>query len=805
MRWRLGADLGANSLGWCALALDAVGQPHGIISLGARIFSDGRDRKSKQSLAVDRRLARAMRRHRDRFKQRQAALLKHLELAGLFPPATEIEARRNLEACDPYDLRARALTETLTPFQVGRALFHLNQRRGFRSNRRADRGVRDESGKIEVGVERLRQRLAVANAPSLGVFLDARRKSAPDDNHIPSVRIRLRPETGEGATGDGYDFYPHRAMLEEEFEKIVDAQAAHHPGVLTEEVRSRLHGIIFSQRKLKAPKVGSCTLVSGEARLPKAHPLFQKRRLLEELNALRIVLPGELARPLTKEQRDLLYLKLKEKRAVGFETLRTRVLKLGSVARFNKEGENRTELQGDEVAAALADKKRFGLRWGHLTADRQWSVVERIQGAESEEDIAELETWLRSEFGLTHEQAKATANAPLPDGFGRFGETATRKLVDVMAAEVIIYSDAVLKAGLGHHSDRRTGHFLNELPYYGEVLERHILPGTGDPNEENVETRVGRLTNPTVHIGLNQLRRLVNRLLKAYGPPEEIALELARDLKFDEKRKDEINRRNRRNREDAVRRSAKLQELGVRDSGANRALLKLWEELNPGNVLDRRCVYTGKQISARMVFSEEVEVDHILPFSMSLDDSQANRLLCLREANRRKAKQPPHKAFGHREDWPEIAERAARLPKEKRWRFEPDALQRFAGERDFLARQLNDTQHLSRLARDYLSALYPDRGEGSSKVWVSPGRLTEMLRRSWGLNTLCGDHNIGGGANQPKTGWIIVTTPSMLLWLPSQTVDCCRRLRRRRADVAWKVASASLRTFPLLGRVSGTI
>ncbi|MFM9577947.1 hypothetical protein, partial [Streptomyces turgidiscabies] len=86
----------------------------------------------------------------------------------------------------------------------------------------------------------------------------------------------------------------------------------------------------------------------------------------------------------------------------------------------------------------------------------------------------------------------------------------------------------------------------------------------------------------------------------------------------------------------------------------------------------------------------------------------------MREANRVKRKRSPYEAFGASPHWEEIAARAARLPKEKRWRFEPDAMQRFRENDGFLARQLVDTQYLSRLAREYLSTLYPGFGEGSS-------------------------------------------------------------------------------------------
>jgi CRISPR-associated endonuclease Csn1 len=750
IKWRLGIDLGTNSLGWCALAIDENRRPYRILAMGSRIFSDGRDAKSGASLAIDRRAARAMRRRQDRLKQRQEALIKYLTADGLFP-VDEIE-RKALEGLDPYELRARALDEPLPPFHLGRVFFQLNQRRGFKSNRKADRGKDDDAGKIAVGVDRLRTAIAEHHARTFGEFLHKRRAAAMNANTIPSVRARLRPETGEGAKGDGYDFYPGRDLVDEEFNAIWEAQAPYHQDLLTPEVRERLHEIVFHQRPLKAPKIGTCTLVPGEERLARAHPLFQRRRLLEEVNQLEIILPGLAKQKLTKDQRDKLVMALEAKQKISFESLRKKTLKLDPDARFNKESDNRKELAGDEIYAQFSDKKRFGNRWGFFSTDEQWTIISRLR---DEEDEAKLRDWLKTTYELTGEQVKAVASTHLPEGYGRFGLTATQDLIEELEKDVIPYSDAVVRAGFTHHSDFRTGKIFTDekghpaLPYYGVALERFIMPGTGNPDDPE-EMRIGRITNPTVHIGLNQLRRTVNTLIRAYGPPAEIALELARELKMNDEQKDEANKKNVANRRAAEQSSTDLRALGKPDTGANRALLKLWKELNPDNVLDRRCVYSGQQISIDMLFNGLTEVDHILPFSETLDDSNGNKILCLREANRQKRKRSPYEAFGASSDWDDIAARAARLPKEKRWRFEPDAMERFEKEGGFLARQLVDTQYLSRLAREYVSTLYPGEGEKSSHVWVSPGRLTEMVRRKLGLNDLLPDHNIGSGADQPK-------------------------------------------------------
>ena len=148
---RLGLDIGTNSIGWWLYATDGERITE-VVDGGVRIFSDGRDPKSGASLAVDRRLARAQRRRRDRYLRRRKALLSKLKEAGLMP--RDRDEARKLERLDPYALRAQGLDEALPLTHLGRALFHLNQRRGFKSNRKTDRGD-NESGKIKDATARL--------------------------------------------------------------------------------------------------------------------------------------------------------------------------------------------------------------------------------------------------------------------------------------------------------------------------------------------------------------------------------------------------------------------------------------------------------------------------------------------------------------------------------------------------------------------------------------------------------------------------------------------------------------------------
>lgn len=727
---RLGLDVGTNSIGW-ALIDKENGR---IIDVGSRIFSDGRDPKSGASLAVDRRDARAARRRRDRYLGRRSALLETLIRYGLMPEKAD-EARL-IAARDPYALRGLGLDERLEPHEIGRALFHLNQRRGFKSNRKAERGRKEnEDGKIESGAKALDAAMKEAGARTLGEFLNGR----------DTKRVRM------GGENQAYDFYPQRRHVEDEFAALWAAQAKHHPDLLTEAARAALHRILFFQRDLKDQEIGFCTFAGwngvpeDERRLAKAHPLFQERRLYEEVNALKIVSPGAPDRDLTLDQRDALILKLRTTRKSSFSAL-GKLIKLDDGERFNKESETRKDLLGDEVRAELADNKRFGARWTFFGLDEQLRIIDRVQN-ETDPDI--LLDWLKAEYDLDEETAIAVGKARLPEGYGRFGETATRLLIEALKAGVVTYDKAAQTAGF-HHSDLRTGEVWDRLPYYGQILTSEIAPGKPDTADEN-ERRFGKITNPTVHIGLRQLEKLVNAVIDLHGRPDEIVVELVRELKLSEEEKKKHEARIRRDTAAAVARGEKLEAEGIPDTGANRMALRMWEELNPSNPLDRRCPYCAEVIGIRALFTGEADVDHIIPYSQSLDDSAGNKVVAHRSCNRQKGNKTPYERWGHDDArWEKISSQVARMHRSKQWRFGPGARERLDKEGGFLARQLIDTQYLSRATAKYLSSLYtPDEGR---RVYALPGRMTAMLRRVWGLNSLLPDHNYVENAhsNAPK-------------------------------------------------------
>ena len=724
---RLGLDLGTNSIGWCLLNLDADNNPCSIFKTGVRIFNDGRDPKTLTSLKATRREARSARRRRDRFLQRQKYLLNTLVKMKLM--SADEKERQTAALKDPYSIRKAALDSAVAPEDLGRAIFHINQRRGFKSNRKSGD---NEAGVVKQSVAALEMQLMERKARTFGEFLA--------DRHAKKETVRARRLGPK--TSDLYEFYPDRAMLEHEFDLLWSTQASFNPELYTEEKAEQLKDIIFFQRKLKPQEVGRCTFLPEEKRMSKALPSFQRFRIYQELANLCWIDKEGVAHRITNslELRDRLFNELEQKKKLTFKQMRAILKKLDIVdypVSFNLESDSRDHLIGNLTSALMCDeKKMIGARWDGFDEVQQDNLILLLQ--DDSKDDEQVSAELISDFHIPEERVEALLDARLPDGHGALSRKAIDKIVPILKDQGLIYYDAVKEAGFGEANLYDPNAPLsNNLDYYGKALSGHVMNASGKP-EDSDEVRFGIITNPTVHISLNQIRQVVNEIIRVYGKPAEIVLEIGRDLPLGADGKRELKKMQGQNLEKNNRAREELTKLNIIDSRENRQKYQLWEQLSD-NPIERRCPFTGRIISLSELFTPNIEVEHLLPFSSSLDDSMANKTVCYREANREKGKCSPYEAFGHSPSdysWEAIMERAEKLPYSKRWRFLPDAMERFAKEGGFLERQLNDTRYISRYTAQYLSTIIP-----KNKIWVATGRLTALLRGFWGLNSVMKDHN----------------------------------------------------------------
>jgi len=811
-KYRLGLDVGTNSLGWSVLELDSESQPCAIVAAGSRIFAEGREAKTKATLAATRRGARSARRRRDRFKQRQTFLLSELIKAGLFPKASE--DRQELQKRNPLELRSDALRRQLRPWEVGRALFHLNQRRGFKSNRK-DQSEETVSGVVSrsarllledmklIGPEankedirklspaekkQIRQDEAQARKEALGKLNE--RKDLSYGSFLHQRQLNGQPTRARPATaGDGklYDVYPTRELYEDEFQKIWQTQAAYHPELMTISAKERIHRAIFHQRPLKPQKRGKCAYMSDEDRTFRALPSFQRYRIYQEVNNLEWWDLGEVKRVRNyPEARDEIVNLLENVSTnngqLTFGKIKNILKRIGIAEgnfKFNFETEKRKGLDGNLTSNLMRHEDRIGPSWHDWPLAKQDNFIDTIlngtpqhqewdrkrldgvepnsppDGAKEDEEVL---AYLCEQFDLPEHIAENCMNSRLKDDTASISLRAARLMlekmrdgvVDAATGEIVLplQSDAASAVAQEESSfidpfrskgDDGKYRLLNKLPYYGEAFRdgRHIISGTGDPEDDD-KTRWGGVTNPTVHIALNQIRLVVNELIERFGRPESIAIELGRDLPLGPEKRREIEREQSENQARNEKFDQTLRELGQRINTGNRLRLFLWHELSE-DPNGRCCPFSGRTIGICDLFNGSTEIEHLIPFSRSLDDSRANKVVCTRDANRFKGNRTPFDAFGGSPtgyDWSEIAARAEALPSSKGWRFKPDAWEIWqqGADGDFTSRHLNDTRYIGRLTREYLETIcHVDR------IDVVTGRLTSLLRRHWDLNRVLDD------------------------------------------------------------------
>ena len=737
--WRLSLDMGTNSIGWVAFELNNSGKIRNVKDAGVRIFSDGREPSSKdrvgQSLAVERRLARGARRNRDRRQNRKRHLVERLINLGLLPECNC--QRREVIASDPYKLRAEAVDRVLTPYELGRVLFHINQRRGFLSNCKSDSDD-EETGKIKPKISELRKSL---DSQTLGQWLNTRLKNGK------SVRFR----------GEDGDLYADRAMYLEEFDAIRAKQYEPH-NLSSDDWDDLRNGNkeqgfdgIFFQRKLKQVERGRCEFFTNEYRAHKDLPIAQEFRILQEIANLQYNSDGANNK-LNEIQRTKLLECLSKEKTMTFGAIRKLKLPDGSFlfprnCTFNFEEGPRDKLNGNATAFDMRNPGMLGDTWDNMTADDQNDLLEMLHDAE---DKTQLVHDLMDRFSLSQGKAESVSKFKLSPGTGHLSRKFMMRCADIMRDTGKRYDQAVTEVWddngeVLHHSHRTPHQLLVKLPYYGKLLKGSVIggkPADFDANE-HPEQYYGKINNPTVHVALNQLRKLVNRLIDRFGLPDEIHVELVRDLKRTAKARDTIIRQNKTFAKANDNRTKLFCDLfdGQKPTGLDLKKIRLWEELG-SDQLTRQCPFSGRVISANMLFNGEAEIEHILPFARTLDSSSANLTIAVRPANRLKGNQTPYEAFSEDQHadkgmiWEYIDNQARSLPQNKRWRFYADAMDRFEEKGCFIARQLTDNAYISKVTKQYLSHIC-----NQNNIHTIPGGLTAMMRGKWHLNDLLGDHN----------------------------------------------------------------
>ncbi|MFN8309592.1 MAG: type II CRISPR RNA-guided endonuclease Cas9 [Chitinophagales bacterium] len=746
MKKILGIDLGVSSIGWAFITLQDP--KYSILGMGSRIIPLDADEfgEFKTGMAASksqqRTLRRSFRKGMDRYQLRKTYLREALTAAKMLPDADLF----SLSSIALYGLRERALSEKLTLKQIGRIFLHLNQKRGYKSSRKddaADKKVTDYEQAI------LERHHVIRNAGyTIGQYFYYELKKDP----IYRIKEKVFP----------------RIAYVEEFDAIWNVQQQYYPEILTEDFRKRVRDeIIFYQRPLKSQKglVGFCEFESerryfyndkgekiptGPKVAPRSTPLSQLCKIWESVNNITIKNKRGEKFEIGLDQKHQIISFLNENEVLSEKVLFD-ILKIKATDGYYSDTlVRRKGIQGNITCSAIA---RI------IGADSSYSKWLQFEISSEERDVVdpntaemlrrkviaadfekqplyqlwhciysiaereELKKTLERKFGFKADIAEQLSKLDFTKpGYSNKSTAAIRNILPhlMLGAK---YNDACTIAGY-NHSDSITKEENNNRQL--QDMLSHIKKNS--------------LRQPVVEKILNQLVNLVNALLAdpRYGRPDEIRVELARELK---QSRDERSDAFKRNTEQERRHKAiekKLLELPEfrykKVSRRDIERYKLWEEFGGRSPYDP--VY---QISLSALYSGAYDIEHIIPKSRLFDDSFSNKTICPRHLNSGEIGKNQYTAFDFMkmrdpdtfERYLNIIEEAFKRKENRLSRVKREKLLMSLNDipQDFIARQLRQTQYISRKSIGLLKGI-------CRNVYATSGSVTDFLRHEWGYDEI---------------------------------------------------------------------
>ena len=728
--YALGLDIGIGSVGWAVLRNQPNGEPDRIQDLGVRIFDKAEQPKTGASLAAPRRDARSARRRLRRHRHRLERIRYLMEQRGMMS-VSDIQAMYAAGGFQksPYQLRAEALDRPLSKEEAVRVLIHLAQRRGYKSNSTAEAAKDEkETGKVKTAIEENRRCMAEHGYRTVGemMFRDERFwQKHPDGTRYHQTRNKA----------EDYRFTVERAAIVDEVRQIFAAQRRLGVVWMDEDMETAYLSVLESQRSFDegpggdspfsggiGERVGACTFEPDEKRAAKATYTFEYFKLLQDLNRMRLTGMGMPPEPLDDEQREVLKSAALRSASLSYGQIRKK-LNLDDDVFFNnlyygektkEEAEKRKwpQMQSYHKLRTALDKVGKGAI-GTLTEEQLNAVATILTECKSDaKRIAALR-----EAGIPPQFDEAL----LPLSFSKYGSLSVRamqKLIPLLE-EGLRYDEACTRV-YGDHRGLRSGQRTNRL-------------SLKDMEE---------ITNPVVRRAVSQTIKVINAVVRTYGPPDVVRIELAREMSrtFDERRK--MEKRQDDNRAANERAKDQISEYkGDHATGLDIVKFKLYREQ------DGVCLYSGQNLDiARLFEPGYADVDHIIPYSRCFDDSYQNKVLVLASENRQKGNRLPYEYFGQDEArWHGYEVRVENLI--HNYRKRQKLLKRRLTEEEstgFIDRNLKDTQYITRavynLIRDHLA--FAESNYRKKPVQAVNGAVTAMLRGRWGVQKIREDGDL---------------------------------------------------------------
>lgn len=696
-----GLDIGIASIGWAAID-EKCDTP--LQGLGSRIFVSAEVPKTGESLALPRRLARGMRRRIRRRAHRMWRIRQLFLRVGLIDDVGLADLyKTSKDDLTPWLLRADGLNQKLNQRDWARTLLHIAKHRGFKSNRKSEASDK-EGGELLKGVTGNAKLLKEKGYRTIGEmvwkdekFAEHKRNKGGDYSHTVARDDLLLEITALFESQRTLGNMHAGNTFEAEYTKIFASQRPVDDGEIAE-------------------MVGECTFEVGEKRAAKATYSAERFVLLSRLNNLMLIETGE-RRVLDATQRKTIEGMAYKSPKVTYKQIR-KTLDLPESIRFNLVAYKSGEIdKAEDVAFAelkayhqlriVITKSCGELAWGNL-----------INHPDKLDAIATALTWYKSD----------------------------NKIREILAPEKL--EPHLLDAVLALSFDKAVALSLKALRNINPFLEQglrydiackdagydHSAPTEAQPQQFLPYIPVDEVRNPVVLRALTQARKVINAMIRRYGSPSQINIELARELSQPYSERRDIETKQKEFKAEKERTVKQFNDTFGREPHRDELTkFRLWREYN-------YCAYSGTYLEpARLLEQGYVEIDHILPYSRSMDDSLNNKVLCTSKANRDKGNKTPYEYLNGVSASPQWHEYKVRIETHKAFRqAKRNRLLRVdfdeTASTEFKERNLNDTRYIARYLQEFLK-LNLQFAPSDSKIPVQTrnGAITSFLRAHWGL------------------------------------------------------------------------
>ena len=720
-----GFDLGIASIGWAVVDFDKeyFNQETGeviegkIIGSGVRCFPKAENPKDGSSLAATRREKRLARRISRRKSRRMQAIKKLFVANGLVADLEELNKLYAMQSGgDVWNLRVDGLSRPLSENELIRVLTHLAKHRGFKSYRKAAEEKDDDNGKVLKAIKANKKLLDGDKNKTLAQVI-------VEKAGFYGKKRNCTQKNDKGKDVAVYNNSIPREEIEKELNLIYNKQKAYN--IFSEKLYEDFKKIAFRFRPVRSIEkmVGYCTLEKNEKRAPKEAPSSELFVALSKINNMSINDNGTI-RFVNSDEKDKIINLLRTTKTVKYKTLSSKVFaenvqfrdidykktkkkdKKGEITDIDPEDVIFYEMKGwHKLKSQFMDSEWLELQKNIPLLDE---IVNIIACEKNDTAIYNALKKLEIKEEYISKFAKCTF-----DKFINLSFKALYKIIPFMQMqERTTYYDACKKAGYDPEA-----HGPSLVKEKGLLLD-NILPD--------------KLTTvPVVNRTVAQFRKVYNAMVRKYGLPDQINIETGRELKKTFKERKEIENKNKENQEERKNAAEYLNNKNIKNNSTNILKYRLYLEQ------DGKCIYSGKQIDIKRL--DEVgylDIDHIIPYSRSLDNSYNNKVLCLSEENRKKSNKTPFEYIEDQEQWDEFETRVKLLHNKVK---ENNLLDKTFKDRElkFRERNANDNSHISRYVKQYcedgIDFSNSPWKEIKNRVQVRSGSLTDYLRNCWGL------------------------------------------------------------------------